>query len=294
MFLRDLGYGLLRRWYVVVFGLIATIGAGYYTYQVVPITYSTTASLVLIPPKTAVIEGDNPYLYMGGLEQALSVLLVKVGSNDMNNAVIGEQSSSTYEIYKDQSTTGPIMVVEAIGDTPQESVRVLRGVISEVPGSLKTMQDELKIPAPSMISVSTIAVDSEAAPLEKDRLRLVLVVVAGAGTLALLLTALLDHLLIQRRRRKALAGHDPKASKRGSRKEPTREPDVAFSGAQVVVADDSTKPVLEPRPLSAGRGDETNQESEQMVARSHESSMGASSLGASSVDDRISSTDHRG
>ncbi|MGP5220321.1 hypothetical protein [Arthrobacter rhombi] len=294
MFLRDLAYGLLRRWYVVVVGLLATAGLGYYIYQVVPVTYNTTASLVLIPPETAVLEGDNPYLYMGGLEQALSVLLIKVGSSDMNNAVLGEQSSSTYEIYKDQTTTGPIMVVEAVGDTPQESVRVLRSVIAEVPGSLKTMQDELKVPAPSMISVSTIAVDSKATPMEKDRVRLVLVAVAGAGTLTLLTTALLDHLLVQRRRRRSLAAINRGSLKRRRTKSPTGESDGSVARQGEVFSDGAPNPETFAGAISGSQTGDLDPATEHHDPEYHHPATEATQHDESEPESHTSSMNYRG
>src|SRR5690554_2295684 len=101
MFLQDLGRALLRRWYFVLVGLLATAAGVYGIQQYIPITYKAEASVVLVPPKTAVIEGENPYLYMGALDQAMSVLIVRMNSEIISKAIVGEETDLSYALAKD-------------------------------------------------------------------------------------------------------------------------------------------------------------------------------------------------
>ena len=80
MVLSDMLRSLLRRWYIVVLGVILTVAGVYGAYTVTPVTYSATSTVVLLPPEKSVKDGDNPYLYLGGLGQALNVLVITMNS----------------------------------------------------------------------------------------------------------------------------------------------------------------------------------------------------------------------
>jgi len=204
MFLHDLTKGLMRRWYFFILGLALTLCAGLYVYQEVPPTYQATASVVLVPPATAVVEGENPYLYMGGLDQAMSVLMVKMNSAVVSQPILKDKAGLGYSVDRDISTTGPIMVVTADGDTEAETLRVLRNVITVMPQNLKTLQDQLSIPSNARITSMSIVTDEKAKSLNKNQIRMVLAAMAGGMAGTVLLTALLDRLMVARRQRKAV------------------------------------------------------------------------------------------
>ncbi|MBP2411550.1 hypothetical protein JOF48_000349 [Arthrobacter stackebrandtii] len=202
MFLQDLGKGLLRRWYMVVLGLGLTLYGAYMVYGVVPLTYKATASIVLVPPATAVVEGENPYLYMGGLDQAMSVLVVKMNSEAISTPLTHKQPGTTYSLDRDISTTGPIMLLTTESTSEASTLRLLNNVIKVIPDNLKTLQDQLKIPDNARISSMNIASDHEAKPQNKDRIRMTLMTVAAGGAATVLLTGLVDRMLMARRRRR--------------------------------------------------------------------------------------------
>ncbi len=213
MFLQDLGKGLLRRWYMVVLGLGLTLYGAYMVYGVVPLTYKATASIVLVPPATAVVEGENPYLYMGGLDQAMSVLVVKMNSEAISTPLIHKQPGTTYSLDRDISTTGPIMLLTSESTSEAGTLQLLNNVIKVIPENLKTLQDQLKIPDNARITSMNIASDHEAKPQNKDRIRMTLMAVAAGGAATVLLTGLVDRMLMARRRRRP-----PRIKKRKARR----------------------------------------------------------------------------
>lgn len=211
MFLHDLASGLLRRWYLVLFGLLVTALGGYYLLQVVPVTYEATSSVVLVPPATAVIEGENPYLYMGGLDQALSVLTVRMSSPTVADPILHKRTDLTYTIGKDVSTAGPIVLVDAEAGTEAETLKILDQVVAVIPENLKLLQDQLNIPKNARITAMTIVTDTTAKEVNKKQMRVVLAAVAAGSAVTILGTGLLDRLLVRRKAKKAL--RRPKATK---------------------------------------------------------------------------------
>lgn len=199
LFLHDLAKGLLRRWYLVLFGILVTGFGGYMIFQIVPVNYEATSSIVLVPPATAVIEGENPYLYMGGLDQALSVLTVRMSAPLVADPILKDQPGLNFSIGKDVTTTGPIMLVGAEGPTEAQTLQVLDEVIKVVPENLAILQEQLGIPENARITTMTIVTDTKAKEVTKKQMRAFLGVVAlGLGT-TVLATGLLDRLIMGRK-----------------------------------------------------------------------------------------------
>lgn len=194
--------GLLRRWYIVLIGILATAGLAGYVFVTTPPTFEAKASVVLVPPLAQIAEGSNPFLYMGGLEQALAVLTVRLGSPAVAEPILGNDADLTYSAARDTGTAGPIIVINAEGNTQEATLRVLDDVVKAVPTSMKFLQDELDVSQKTRISILTIVQDSKAKPVTKSQMRLVLAVV-GAGLVGTLLaTAAIDRILLSMKKRR--------------------------------------------------------------------------------------------
>lgn len=220
MYMRDLIASLARRWYLVVAGLVATVGLSLLTLALVPVSYEASSSLVLLPPKSSVGAHGNPYLYLGGLSQALEVLSVRLGSESVRRNIEIGRPGSTYVAKPDDTTSGPILVVTGTGPTPGSATTMVAAVVKTVPTSLETLQDELSVPRPSRISAMTLSVDSTAVLDDKNRSRLTLLVAAAGVVGTCLLTGLFDGLLLSRRsgrRKRPTADKGPKAPGGGER-----------------------------------------------------------------------------
>lgn len=202
MIIRDLVASLLRRWYLVLAGFLATAALGLLVYQQVPATYQASASVVLVPPPTAVISGDNPYLYMGGLDQALSVLVVKLNSAAIAEPIGEANGDVTYVVGQDVTTSGPIMQVDVDGAETGATLSALRAVLDVIPGTLASLQEELAVEPGARISVLELAVDREVTIADGDQIQALLTAVAAGGASTLLLSGLLDRVLLKRRARR--------------------------------------------------------------------------------------------
>jgi hypothetical protein len=198
MYLRDLLVGLRRRWYVALLGLLATAALAVVAVRMVPVTYTATTSILLLPPQPAVGPKGNPYLNLAGLSQALEVLSTRVDASDATQAVLGAHPTVTATVGPDPTTTGPILLISSTADSPQESMEVRDQLSGIVPDVLVTMQNDIGVRQVSRITASPLASDRRPTKEIKDQLRAVIAIVAAGSAGSFLVTGYLDFLLAVR------------------------------------------------------------------------------------------------
>lgn len=220
MYVRDLAQSLLRRWYLVVVGLLLTTGLGVLVFRAVPPSYSADASVVLLPPANTVGEEGNPFLYLGGLTQALDVLTRALGSDGIRGPIEDAHPGVEFDAQPDRTTSGPMLLVTAQGPDPGHALAALAELTDAVPGVLRRTQAELEIPEPWQITSLVVTSDDEATSDQKARLRATAAAAIGGAALTVLVAGLLDGLLSRRRDEGATvpAGEDqsrPRRRRRG-------------------------------------------------------------------------------
>ncbi|MHC5797836.1 hypothetical protein ACVXZ4_16945 [Lacisediminihabitans sp. FW035] len=186
MYLRDLAASLLRRWPVVLVGLLVTAGMCVGLAYVVPASYVARTSMVLLPPSTVVGAGGNPYLYLGGLGQALDVLTRKLNADEISLPIKKSYPDTEFTVSGDSSTTGPIIIVEASAPTAATARAVMNAVVDAAEPAMDSLQSGLDVPDKARITVSAFAVDQAPTPDLKTRIQ----VVGAVGALGLILTLL--------------------------------------------------------------------------------------------------------
>jgi uncharacterized protein involved in exopolysaccharide biosynthesis len=191
-----------RRWYVVVAGLLVTAMLCVAVQMNAPDKFKAQASLVLMPSSQSIGEAGNPYLYLGGMSEALDILIRKLSSQPVKERVTENFGTATYTVEPDRGTNGAILVITANADTPEVTMSFLKAVMDEAPRSLNEMQEALNVAAPARITTMSLLVDRQATPEVKARTQLVLISAAGGAALTLLVAVLLDGLLLTRKRRK--------------------------------------------------------------------------------------------
>ena len=90
MLLNDFIRSLVRRWYLVVVVLAITAGVGFVVGTSVPVTYTISTDVVLVPPKSRDDPQANRFLLMGGMGQAVDVLGRSMESEAVRKAVADE------------------------------------------------------------------------------------------------------------------------------------------------------------------------------------------------------------
>lgn len=191
-----------RRWYMVLAGILVTGLLCLAIQMNAPDKYKSQASLVLMPSTQSVGDAGNPYLYLGGMGEALDILIRKLASQPVRERILGTFATAGYTAEPDRGTTGAIMVITATADNPEEAMAVLKAVMTEAPRSLNQMQEDLGVAASARISTMELLVDRQAIPEEKGRTQLVLIAGAGGMAITLILSVLLDGLLVTRGRKR--------------------------------------------------------------------------------------------
>lgn len=201
MYFRDFLTGLRRRWYFVLAGLLATAALAVGVTQVVPITYTTTSSVLLLPPKSSLGAGGNPYLNLGGLAQALEVLTARVNAAESMQSMIKSHPEAVITVGDDPTTTGPIVLVSVNAPNPGEATELRDQITATIAPALVQMQNQLGIRPYSQITSSVLATDDQPQRELKNLLRAIIVVVALGGSTTVLMTGYLDKRLLARRPR---------------------------------------------------------------------------------------------
>jgi hypothetical protein len=207
MYLRDVASSLVRRWYLTLAGILLTAGLVAVALQLVHPAWESEANLVLLPPRSTILPGGNPYLQLGGLSPTLDLLVVKLSDEQVRQAVKGLSTTATYTVKADTTSSGPVLLVTATDRTPASSIMVRDELIREAPIRLAALQESLSISPNARITSMVLTQDPRAQTVSKNQIRAV-VVAAGVGLVGTaLVVALVDGVGVRRRRQtlKALA-----------------------------------------------------------------------------------------
>ena len=209
MFLSDWRV-LLRRWYVVLLGLIATAALCALAVQLVPPTHRATSAILLLPPQTAdTEEPDNPFLALSGLDTVAGVLARDISDRATRDAVYEGGAQGSYTVEPDFISGGPVLLITAEGVTPDSALQTRNAVTDRVPQTLAELQVAAGVAESLQIRAKEITRDETAEPVFKNLIRAVLVAAAGGITATFLIVAALDGFLRRRaekRSRKQLKG----------------------------------------------------------------------------------------
>lgn len=211
MDLKDLARSALRRWYVLLVCLLLTAAGALGIARSMPASYDVSSSILLLPPASSVGDEGNPYLYLSGLGQAVDVLVTRLTSDAVAQPVLERHPGVTLTVERDVSTTGPIILVSASGPDAADGESTVAEVVAALPGQLADLQSALDVPDGSVITSTVLTAPEDAAPNTKARTRAATAVVGVGLVLSVLVTALADRVLLDRRRRRTGEAADPVA-----------------------------------------------------------------------------------
>lgn len=233
MQLKDLSGTLVRRWYLTLAGLLAVGGVCVGVFELIPPTFETEANVVLLPPESSVGEGGNPYLYLGGLDQAADVLTRALTSDASRTQVMTTLGHADYDVLPDWATSGPILIITGRGDSAAQADEVRQAVLESVPSTLVVLQKALNVPDGSQITSMVLTSDDKPTPVVKARMRAVAAAGAASLVAVVMLIGLLDGMLKTRtlRRSRRLADSNASAAAMSSTASAQSDPTPAGAGA---------------------------------------------------------------
>ncbi len=194
---------LLRRWYVLVAGVLVTVGLCAGAATMFPARWVTTATVLMLPPESRVNGVPvNPYLNLGGLEGMADVLSTAMSDAAVQDEVATAAQDAEYFVGRDPARVGPVVVVEVTGGSPTDATAVQAILLERLPARLDQLQESVGVRGPARITSSVITEGSEPEPSRRSQIRGVLVAAVGGLALTYLAAAAVDGAAAARRRRR--------------------------------------------------------------------------------------------
>lgn len=260
MYFSDAVGVLLKRWYVVVVGLLLVAGGVAAALVLVPTQYQATAHVLLLLPSqsTGARNPTNPYLNLQpGLTTTATLIASELGTKSAQRTVAdgGFDSSFAVGVAPD---TGPLLVI-TVEDTDQAmAVATREEVVRQLDVQLSAMQKDIDVPSTQVIFARRNDPPGGAEVLPGSKIRAAAGILGLGVALTVVAAFLVDRLVRRRASRRQPedppAGGAPEipAAPAPTEKEPDRRPAREARSIRRPVS----KQVREPRPQGgkAARG----------------------------------------
>lgn len=204
MIMSDVVGALVRRWYLLLAGLLVAVGLLRAVMPMVPVTYEAKAVIVLLPPRTLENIGGNPYLALGGLDSVVGVLSRAMTTDAAVQQVRTIDDDASYTVEPDVTTSGPVLLITSEARTPEAALEVAGAVADLAPTQLAGLQRSSEVEPTSFITTSLVTRDTAATEQRKSQLRAMIAVGVGALGGIFMGITLIDGLLLRRRESKRL------------------------------------------------------------------------------------------
>lgn len=207
MHLTDALTVLLRRWVVVLLGVLLTGGACYAVVKYVEPDYQASGQMLLLLPPEA--SGDStptsPFLnFQTGMTTAGSLIAGRVATKDAQRALAEAGNDAEYAVAL-APDAGPLLLITAKDKDPEVALKTRDAVMSRIATDLADIQVTARVPKKQLITAQITSTSEHAEVLPGSRMR----ALAGAAGAGLLLTLLLafgtDRIANLRRERRARA-----------------------------------------------------------------------------------------
>lgn len=195
--------GLLRRWYILVVGLVVAVAVAAGVWTAVPPTYTRTSTQILLPGSGMIPSGSNPYLFVGGLAPAADIIVRGLGSKNVIEEVVRGRAGTTVQVARDQTTSGPVILITVESTSDRDAAAALAAMNQRTATLLDSLQAEENIPERRRISVVAVSVDKRGTAEQKQRLMMTGASGAAILVLTVLLASFVDGAMARRRARRA-------------------------------------------------------------------------------------------
>lgn len=189
---------MVRRWYIMILGLLATGALMWGSLAVAPVHYTGRGLVMLLPSRDLIGPNGNPLLNLGGLELPARVLVAYYASQPVQSELEAFAPEAEVGVTIEPSTAGPIIAVDVGAASPEEVLRVLEHVVDSVPTSLASIQADLGAKGNAAMRAVPLVVDNEAKRDYATGVRLILAAAVVGLVITLAATFAVDGLLSQR------------------------------------------------------------------------------------------------
>ena len=107
----------LRRWYVLIAGVLATVALTSAVPQVAPPDYTARGLVLLLPAEASTGAGGNPLLMLDGLTTPADVVVAYFKSEAAQELVAKAAPTAEFSVEMEQSTRGPLIAVDVDPET---------------------------------------------------------------------------------------------------------------------------------------------------------------------------------
>lgn len=243
--------GLVRRWYIVVPGILLALAASIGALAVVHPGYQRTATQVLLPGEGTVPQGaTNPFLFLGGLTQAADIVVQVMKSDQGLAEVSAEYPGTTVVVQRDPTTSGPVIQIVVTAKSDAAAAGALSTLVAQSSVILTRLQTEQHVDVKDRMTISTLTQDTTSTLQQKNRI----LSSAGAGLAVLILTLVVASLVEGLSRRRRRTGRKWGRRKAAVEPDPLDDhPAEAIIGEDLHELGDPLDPEQLLRPVSASR-----------------------------------------
>jgi hypothetical protein len=213
----DTLWGFVRRWYIVVPGIILALAAGAGLFSVVQPGYERTATQLLLPGEGTIPPGTtNPYLFLGGLLQASDVVVRVMQSEEVLGAAVAEHPGTEVVVRRDPTVSGPVIQIVVTAKSDAAADEVLTALVDDTVQVVDRLQTQQGVSLDDRMTVSLLTKDTQSVLQQKTRILLTAGAVLGIFILTLVVASVVDGLSRRSHRsgrsgRRAALGRDASA-----------------------------------------------------------------------------------
>lgn len=193
---------LLRRWYLVMVGLLMTGGLAFAASIAQPVTYEATATMLILPPTDPT---GNPYLALSGYGPFADVFARAMMDTSSVADLRAKGVTDQFAVTRDVTTSAPIVQVSVTGKDADAAVKQAGIVAAALPTELVALQQSESVPVPAMFTSKFITIGGDPTAIRKSQIRAVIAATAVGLILTVWATVWIDTRL--RRRSSATGQH---------------------------------------------------------------------------------------
>lgn len=217
--------GLMRRWYIVVPGLILAVAGAIGAFTIVKPGYERTATQLMIPGTGILPETTtNPYLFLGGLAPATDILIRAINSESVAGEIAAEYPGVEIEVKRDPTQSGPVVLFTVTAADDADGAAALTELLDRSTEILDSLQNEQNVSEVDRIHVSTLTEDQAGTPQQRTRLMVTAAVGLGMVVVTLVTASLVDG-LARKSVRRGRSGRSVSPIEEDTDRVPDAEPD---------------------------------------------------------------------